>query len=330
VTLTVAAAYRSLLRTCCPSADLRSGAAGHHHHHACCPASVLFSQGHHHGFAPAGVDLARHDRAARLVSRQFQLGEAGAWTRGQPADVVRDLHQAHRQATQGRRGGDDAIQAGVAVLSGLREIEAGQYEGQSEATAGQQYEAAPLAWLHGNRSARIPGSINGDEFESRLNDAVKTIYDSGETNPIAFSHSLAIMFWVLMNVKSLYLAPRQRFATQQGTRRGDRKSEGWLDPRQLGRDAGAGIMTAGCLKWWDWAPGASWRRPSGTCPVPPPTGPCCAPSRPADPTINQTLKGGSHLCAPEYCHRYRAPARSPQSQDSATTHIGFRCVTDCG
>ncbi len=54
---------------------------------------------------------------------------------------------------------------------------------------------------------------------------------------------------------------------------------------------------------------------------------CCAPvpAQP-DPAVNQTLKGGSHLCAPEYCHRYRPAARSPQSQDSATTHIGFRCV----
>jgi formylglycine-generating enzyme len=52
----------------------------------------------------------------------------------------------------------------------------------------------------------------------------------------------------------------------------------------------------------------------------------CAPPRAADPTVSQTLKGGSHLCAPEYCHRYRPAARSPQSQDSATTHIGFRCV----
>ena len=52
---------------------------------------------------------------------------------------------------------------------------------------------------------------------------------------------------------------------------------------------------------------------------------CCSPSAP-DPAISQTLKGGSHLCAPEYCHRYRPAARSPQSQDSATTHIGFRCV----
>jgi formylglycine-generating enzyme required for sulfatase activity len=55
---------------------------------------------------------------------------------------------------------------------------------------------------------------------------------------------------------------------------------------------------------------------------------CCTPGAAADPTVNQTLKGGSHLCAPEYCHRYRAAARSPQSQDSATTHIGFRCVAD--
>jgi formylglycine-generating enzyme len=53
---------------------------------------------------------------------------------------------------------------------------------------------------------------------------------------------------------------------------------------------------------------------------------CCAPIVTADPTVNQALKGGSHLCAPEYCRRYRPAARSPQSQDSATTHIGFRCV----
>jgi formylglycine-generating enzyme len=52
---------------------------------------------------------------------------------------------------------------------------------------------------------------------------------------------------------------------------------------------------------------------------------CCGPTH-SDPTVNQALKGGSHLCAPEYCHRYRPAARSPQSQDSATTHIGFRCV----
>ena len=62
-------------------------------------------------------------------------------------------------------------------------------------------------------------------------------------------------------------------------------------------------------------PGAAWPATSDLAP---------------DPAINQTLKGGSHLCAPEYCHRYRPAARSPQSQDSATTHIGFRCVVASG
>jgi formylglycine-generating enzyme len=56
--------------------------------------------------------------------------------------------------------------------------------------------------------------------------------------------------------------------------------------------------------------------------------PCCGPG--ADQTPDQTtrkaLKGGSHICAPEYCLRYRPAARSPQSLDTSTTHIGFRCV----
>ncbi|GAY13577.1 formylglycine-generating enzyme family protein [Mycobacterium sp. shizuoka-1] len=57
---------------------------------------------------------------------------------------------------------------------------------------------------------------------------------------------------------------------------------------------------------------------------------CCPAPTDPDPSVSQTLKGGSHLCAPEYCHRYRPAARSPQSQDSSTTHIGFRCVADAG
>lgn len=49
---------------------------------------------------------------------------------------------------------------------------------------------------------------------------------------------------------------------------------------------------------------------------------------PAPGETRRVLKGGSHLCAPEYCLRYRPAARSPQTPDSATTHLGFRCVTD--
>lgn len=42
----------------------------------------------------------------------------------------------------------------------------------------------------------------------------------------------------------------------------------------------------------------------------------------------RTLKGGSQLCSPEYCLRFRPAARSPQAEDSAATHIGFRCARD--
>jgi formylglycine-generating enzyme required for sulfatase activity len=69
---------------------------------------------------------------------------------------------------------------------------------------------------------------------------------------------------------------------------------------------------------------------------------CCVPSNPrggaqADshdprapglPTARKVLKGGSHLCAPNYCQRYRPAARYPHPIDTTTSHIGFRCVAD--
>jgi sulfatase modifying factor 1 len=38
------------------------------------------------------------------------------------------------------------------------------------------------------------------------------------------------------------------------------------------------------------------------------------------------VKGGSHLCAPNYCLRYRPSARQGETIDSSTGHIGFRCI----
>jgi formylglycine-generating enzyme len=40
----------------------------------------------------------------------------------------------------------------------------------------------------------------------------------------------------------------------------------------------------------------------------------------------RVLKGGSHLCAPSYCRRYRPAARHAQPVDTSTSHVGFRCV----
>ena len=40
----------------------------------------------------------------------------------------------------------------------------------------------------------------------------------------------------------------------------------------------------------------------------------------------RVMKGGSYLCAPNYCRRYRPAARMPQPVDTSTCHLGFRCV----
>ncbi len=68
--------------------------------------------------------------------------------------------------------------------------------------------------------------------------------------------------------------------------------------------------------------------------------PCCVPHNPRGPTEAESrdpampdipnprrvLKGGSHLCAPNYCQRYRPAARWPQPIDTSTSHVGFRCA----
>lgn len=68
--------------------------------------------------------------------------------------------------------------------------------------------------------------------------------------------------------------------------------------------------------------------------------PCCIPANPRQTQIEQSydrmqpairiprkvLKGGSYLCAPNYCRRYRPAARHPEMIDSATAHVGFRCI----
>jgi formylglycine-generating enzyme len=61
--------------------------------------------------------------------------------------------------------------------------------------------------------------------------------------------------------------------------------------------------------------------------------PCCVPRNPrvTSPQLEEAIprrviKGGSHLCAPSYCLRYRPAARQGEAVDTSTGHIGFRCV----
>jgi formylglycine-generating enzyme len=86
---------------------------------------------------------------------------------------------------------------------------------------------------------------------------------------------------------------------------------------------------------WEWT--ADWycdRHPSevdSPCCVPrdPRGGPVALSYDPAQPHVTiprKVIKGGSYLCAPNYCRRYRPAARYPQTIDTATCHMGFRCV----
>jgi formylglycine-generating enzyme len=82
---------------------------------------------------------------------------------------------------------------------------------------------------------------------------------------------------------------------------------------------------------WEWT--TDWFEPRHPAP-------CCVPRNPRgaaehksyDPCTpdiripRRVLKGGSYLCAPNYCQRYRPAARYPQPIDTSTSHVGFRCV----
>jgi formylglycine-generating enzyme required for sulfatase activity len=86
---------------------------------------------------------------------------------------------------------------------------------------------------------------------------------------------------------------------------------------------------------WEWT--IDWFRPKHAAD---PVKACCIPSNPRGgsreasidpnqpeiPIPRKVLKGGSHLCAPNYCRRYRPAARHAQPIDTSTSHIGFRCV----
>ena len=55
--------------------------------------------------------------------------------------------------------------------------------------------------------------------------------------------------------------------------------------------------------------------------------PCCAPPPEPRGKEQRIIKGGSYLCSPEYCARYRPAARQLLDADSTTSHLGFRCVS---
>ncbi|HLG87120.1 MAG TPA: formylglycine-generating enzyme family protein [Alphaproteobacteria bacterium] len=98
--------------------------------------------------------------------------------------------------------------------------------------------------------------------------------------------------------------------------------QGEFPGQNLGSDGFPGIAPVGCFppngyglydmigNVWEW---------SST-----PYDPKAAPTPPS--RLLRTIKGGSFLCAPNYCHRYRPAARQPQESGFSSMHLGFRTV----
>lgn len=91
---------------------------------------------------------------------------------------------------------------------------------------------------------------------------------------------------------------------------------------------------------WEWTDDWWSLPPRRSPPKKGKSGGCCATPNPRGGTLRQSLdpltpdirigrkvlKGGSHLCAENYCQRYRPAARHPQTIETSTSHIGFRCI----
>ncbi|WP_245262603.1 formylglycine-generating enzyme family protein [Ensifer sp. BR816] len=84
---------------------------------------------------------------------------------------------------------------------------------------------------------------------------------------------------------------------------------------------------------WEWT--ADWYREfghaeNGCCTIRNPRGGTREASfDPHNPDFSfprRVTKGGSFLCAPNYCQRYRPAARMAQPIDTSTCHLGFRCI----
>ncbi len=72
---------------------------------------------------------------------------------------------------------------------------------------------------------------------------------------------------------------------------------------------------------WEWTTDFFTQGGNGEAPA------CCAPPlMPGEGFPRRVIKGGSHLCAPNYCLRYRPAARQGETVDTSTGHIGFRCI----
>lgn len=133
---------------------------------------------------PGLTDLGRRQAAA--------VPEALA---AQPIDAIFASNQLRALQTASPLA--DARRLDVAVLSGLREIAAGDLEMAGDADSIHCYIGTLMSWLDGDLARRIPGGPNGFQMLERFDAAIDGIVREvgGAGSAVAVSHGAAIRVW---------------------------------------------------------------------------------------------------------------------------------------
>jgi probable phosphoglycerate mutase len=131
---------------------------------------------------PSLTDLGR-EQARALVTTLADEPIEGLW-----ASVVVRTHETLAPLAEARG-------LPIAVLPGLREIRAGDLEGERTRDAQRTYMQTVFAWATGDRDRRMPGGEQGHEFFARFDGALAEIAATGAQDAVVASHGAAIRCW---------------------------------------------------------------------------------------------------------------------------------------
>lgn len=158
---------------------------------------LLLRHGQTHGNTLGALDTAFP--GADLTDLGIQQAEAAA--RALAGSAIEGIFASTLVRTQQTAAPlATALGLEVAVLEGIREIQAGAYEMATDEDSILGYVGTVADWIEGRLDVRMKDSENGHEFLARYDAAVADIVAAGHTAALLVSHGAAIRTWVANRV----------------------------------------------------------------------------------------------------------------------------------